>query len=214
MRLLTMVPTLAMCTLLTTMATAQTVPEVKLPASPMGQAAAQVGGSWQKTAEGERYSGGKWVVVDYSRPTLRGRRNIFGSGDEYGKTVMAGSPVWRAGANATTTLTTQVPLLVGGKTIQPGVYNVFVDLKAGSWTLILSNQERQPKYDPNDKTRLYGSYNYETKFDVVRTPMQVDSVDYSIDQFTITILNVTESSFALAMAWENTVASAQIGIAK
>ena len=42
---------------------------------------------------------------------------------------MAGAPVWRAGANATTTLTTQVPLMVGGKRLEPGIYNVLVDLK-------------------------------------------------------------------------------------
>ena len=35
-----------------------------------------------------------------------------------------------------TRLTTQVPLQIGGKTIAPGMYNVFVDLKPGNWTLV------------------------------------------------------------------------------
>jgi hypothetical protein len=47
--------------------------------------------------------------------------------------VKDGSPVWRAGANDTTRLTTQAALTIGGKTIQPGTYNVFVDLKPGAW---------------------------------------------------------------------------------
>lgn len=214
MRMLTMVSTTALCALLATGAAAQSVPEVKLPPSPLGQAAIQVGGTWAKGANGERYSGGKWIVVDYSRPLLRGRTNIFGSGAEYGKTVNDGGPIWRAGANATTTLTTQAPLTVGGKRLEPGVYNVFVELKPGNWTLVLTNQPRQPKYDPNDKTNLYGAYNYDPKFEVARVPMQVDSVDYSLEQFTIAVVNVTDSGFGLALAWENTVGTAQIGLAK
>lgn len=215
MRLLAMVGTMIAGTLVATGALAQTVPEVKLAPSPIGQAAVQVGGSWSKNADGApRYQGGKWIVVDYSRPLLRGRTNIFGSGDQYGKVVMDGSPLWRAGANATTTLTTQVPLMVGGKRVEPGVYNVLVDLKPGNWTLVLTNQARQPKYDPNDKVNLYGAYNHDAKFEVVRAPMQVHSLDYSLEQFTITFVDVTASQVGLAMAWENTTAVVPLEIAK
>jgi len=215
MRVLTCMTVLALCAGLATTAGAQvqaapssaSAPEVKLPPSPTGQAAVQVGGTWTKTDQGQRYQGGKWIVVDYSRPLLRGRKNIFGSGAEYGKVVSDGSPVWRAGANATTTLTTQVPLSVGGKTLQPGIYNVFVDLKEGNWTLVVSNQDRQPKYDPKDKVKLYGSYNYDPKFDVVRAPMQLDTLDQAIEQFTIAMCNVTDTSLSMLMVWENTAAA-------
>ena len=47
--------------------------------SPQGQSAVQLGGRWDKTADGPRYVDGKWVVVDYGRPLLRGRTNIFGA---------------------------------------------------------------------------------------------------------------------------------------
>jgi hypothetical protein len=116
MRRTILLATLALCTWLAAPASAQSIPEVKLPPSPPGQAAIQVGGTWTKTQDGgQQYANGKWIVVNYSRPTLKGRTNIFGSGAEYGKAVMAGAPLWRAGANTTTTITTQVPLLVGGK---------------------------------------------------------------------------------------------------
>ena len=86
-----LIPTLALCSWLAVPAVAQSVPEVKLPPSPPGQAAIQVGGTWTKTQDGgQRYEGGKWIVVDYSRPTLKGRTNIFGSGTEYGKVVSDG----------------------------------------------------------------------------------------------------------------------------
>ncbi len=215
MRMLTGLMTIAWCTALSTGAWAQAVPAVQLPPSPPGKAAIQVGGSWAKTQDGgQRYEGGKWIVVDYSRPLLKGRRDIFGTGAEYGKVVNDGSPVWRAGANATTTLTTQVPITVGGKTLAPGVYNVFVDLKPGDWTLILSNQPRQPKYDPNDKVNLYGSYNYDPKFEVARAKMGIDSNDLKLEEFTIAFCSLTDKMVMLLMAWENTSALVPIEFAK
>ncbi len=214
MRMLTMATTMVVCTVLAATAGAQTVPEVKLQVSPAGQAAIQVGGTWTKTEQGgQRYEGGKWVVVDYSRPILRGRTNIFGSGADYGKGVSAGSPVWRAGANATTTLTTQVPLTVAGKTLQPGVYNVLVDLKAGGWDLVLSSQERLETFDPNEKVKLYGSTNYDPKFDVVRAPMRMDTLDVSVEQFTILFINATERGITMLMAWERTAGFVEFSLA-
>lgn len=193
---------------------AQAVPEVKLPPSPQGQASAQVGGRWEKTqGGGQRYADGKWIVVDYGRPLLRGRASIFGAGADFGKTISDGSPVWRMGANDTTRLTTQVPLEIGGKTIQPGVYNAFAELKAGAWTLVLSTQARQPKYDPNDKVLLYGSYNYDPKFDVLRAPMTVKPSDASVEQLTIGFVNVTASGATLSVAWDKTVATIDLKVA-
>jgi len=192
---------------------AQAIPEVKLPPSPAGQAAIQVGGKWDKTAEGgQTYRDGKWIVVDYGRPLLRGRKEIFGSGADYGKFVNAGAPVWRAGANNTTRLTTQVPLQVGGKTIAPGVYNVFVDLKPGNWTLVLSTQPVQEQFDPNDKVRLSGATNYDPKFDVLRAPMSVRTGSASIEQFAIDFTNVSDTSATLSMAWEKTVATIDLAV--
>lgn len=193
---------------------AQAVPEVKLPPSPPGQASVQVAGRWEKTQSGgQRYADGKWIVVDYGRPLLRGRANIFGAGADYGKTISDGSPVWRMGANDTTRLTTQVPLEIGGKTIQPGVYNVFAELKPGAWTLVLSTQPRQPKYDPNDKVLLYGSYNYDPKFDVLRAPMAVKTSDTSVEQLTIGFVDVTASGATLSVAWDKTVATIDLKVA-
>ena len=204
----------AVCVAITAAVAAQAIPDVKLPASPVGQAAIQLGGRWEKNADGgQRYRDGKWVVVDYSRPLLRGRTNIFGAAAEYGKTVMDGAPVWRAGANDTTRLTTQAPLQIGDKTIPAGVYNVFVALDGGRWTLVLNTQPVQPKYDPADKVRLYGAYNYDAKYDVLRVPMTVGSRTDSLEQFTIAFANVTDSTARLIMAWEKTMATIDLRLA-
>jgi hypothetical protein len=202
------------CVVAAVIALAQGVPGVKLPPSPPGQAAIQLGGAWEKTAEGSRYKDGKWVTVDYSRPLLRGRKDIFGSGAEYGKQVLDDTEIWRAGANDTTRLTTQVPLQIGGKTIQPGVYNVFVDLKPGNWTFVLNTQPVQEKYDPNEKVKLYGAYNYDAKFDVLRAAMTVKPTDASLEQFTIGFINVSDTRATLTMAWERTLATIDLAVAK
>ena len=194
-------------------AAAQAVPDVKLPPSPAGQAAIQVGGKWDKTPEGgQTYRDGKWIVVDYGRPLLRGRKDIFGSGADYGTFVNAGAPVWRAGANDTTRLTTQTPIQIGGKSLAPGVYNVFVDLKPGNWTLVLSNQPVQEKFDPNDKVRLSGATNYDAKFDLLRAPMTVRTGEASVEQFTIGFTNVTDTRATLSMAWDKTVATIDLAV--
>ena len=190
------------------------VPEVTLPASPRGTAAIQVAGTWSGAGEDRRYTGGAWITVDYGRPVLRGRENIFGAGAEYGKAVNPDAPIWRAGANETTRLITQVPLEIGGKTIAPGEYNVFVDLKEQAWTLVLSTQAVQPKYDPNEKVLLYGSYNYDSKFDVVRAPMRVSTSEVSIEQFTIGFADVKAGSGVLYMAWDRTRASVGFTVRK
>ncbi len=186
------------------------------PLSPAGTAATMVGGTWgAPDKEGERpYTAGKWIEVTYSRPILRGRTNIFGKGADYGKTVNGGAPVWRAGANATTKLKTEVPLMIGGKRIEPGSYDVFVDLKEAGWTLILSTQPTQDKYDPDEKTKIWGSYGYDAKFDVVRAPMAMITPAVSIDQFSIGFVDMTDAGGKLAMAWDKTAAVVPFTVAK
>jgi hypothetical protein len=189
--------------------------EKKAP-SPAGTAATVVGATFSAPdKDGERrVTGGKWIEVAYSRPILRGRTNIFGKGADYGKAVNGGAPVWRAGANQTTKLTTEVPLVIGGKTVAPGSYDVFVDLKESGWTLILSTQPTQDKYDANDKTKIWGSYGYDPKFDVVRVPMTMMTPAVSVDQFSIGFVDMSDAGGKLAMAWEKTAAVVPFTVGK
>jgi hypothetical protein len=149
------------------------------------------------------------------RPSAAARAHAdFWTGADYGKMVTGDAAIWRAGANDTTRLTTQAPLQIGGKTIAPGVYNVFVDLKPNQWTLVLNTQEVQPKFDPADKVRLSGATNYDPKFDVLRVPMTVGTRADSLEQFTIAFANVTATSARLIMSWEKTVATVDLSLAR
>lgn len=175
-------------------------PDVKLPPSPRGSAEMQVLGKYEKG----RYVGGHWITVDYGRPILRGR-NPFGSGAAYGKVANPDSPIWRAGANDTTRLTTQATLTFGTTTLKPGVYSVFVDLKENAWSFVLSSQGVQPKYDPNDKVLLYGAYNYDPKFEVLRMPMRMMPLPLSLEQLTIGFSDVRTDGGTLFIAWGQTL---------
>lgn len=166
------------------------------PASPRGSAEAQIGGK-----------DGKWISIDYGRPLLRGRSGIFGTGADYGKQVNGGAPVWRAGANATTRLKTELPITLGGKKLAAGEYDLFIELKEGAWTLIVSTQPALREYSNKDKTRIWGAYGYDPKFDVVRVPMTMGKSSDSVEQLTFEFVNVSDKGGTIEVEWDTTVAS-------
>ena len=175
--------------------------------SPPGTSAVEVGGKYVSTADGPVYQGGKWIEVSYGRPIRRGRQNLFGTGADYGKTLYAGAPVWRAGANQTTRLTTEVPLVFDGKTLAPGQYSVFVDLKDKAWTLIFSSWPAQANYDPKNTKALWGAYGYTPDRDVLRTAMKLGTLPFSMDQFTIAFVDMAPGGGTLTMMWDTTLAT-------
>jgi hypothetical protein len=179
-----------------------------LPLSPEGKAQAHVGGTYVKQESGGQvYQGGKWMEITYGRPILRGRTNIFGSGKTYGHTVLAGASVWRAGANNTTMLRTEAPLVLAGKKVAPGEYAVLIDLKEGAWTFILSGQEVQKQFDANNKTALSGAVNYTPDKDVVRAPMKLMKSSVSVEQLTWGFINVTDKGGEIAIWWDKEFAT-------
>jgi hypothetical protein len=177
------------------------------PASPTGASAVEIGSKMTPTGSGEPvYTRGKWIEVTYGRPIKRGR-DVFGSGANYGKVVNPDAPVWRAGANVSTQLKTEVPLIINGKTVPPGTYTMFIDLKPNNWTLVVSNWKAQADYDPNNKAELWGAYGYTPDKDVVRAPMKVETLPHSHEELSWEFLDVTDASGTLAIMWDKTLAS-------
>jgi hypothetical protein len=183
------------------------------PMSPQGTAAAQVGGKWVKpagrgapTLGGETYQGGNWIEITYGRPLKRGR-DLWGSGADYGKAALVGTPIWRAGANVSTRLKTEVPLVINGKAIAPGEYSLFIDLKENNWTFVVSSWPAATRYDPNNKDALWGSYFYTPDKDVVRAPMKLETLPHSVEQLTWGFVDMTDTGGAMAISWGTTLAS-------
>ncbi len=158
------------------------------PASPRGEASTQIGG--------------KWIVVDYGRPILRGRRGVFGPDQDYGKKLYAGAPVWRLGANKSTRINTEIDLMFGDKKLPAGEYSMFAELGQSGWTLIFSNHAaKNTGRGPGEG--IWGAYNYDSSKDVIRVPMRTEMLQNSIDQFTIVFMDVTENGGVLGFAWDN-----------
>lgn len=190
------------------------------PMSPDGAAQVQVLGKWTK---GERptfalgresYEGGKWIEITYGRPLQRGR-DLFGSGENYGKAIndvgtatFPAPPVWRAGANVSTRLKTEVPLVFGDTKVPAGEYSLFIDLKPAVWTLIVSSWPAQQKFDPKDKAALWGAYAYTPDKDVARIPMKVEALPFGVEQLTWSFLDMTNDGGRVALMWGKTMASA------
>jgi len=189
--------------------------------SPDGSAQAQVLGTWM---QGDRpaytlgrgtYVNGKWIEILYGRPLKRGR-DLYGSGADYGKAVndvgtdtLPAPPVWRAGANVSTRLHSDVVLTFPGGTVPPGDYTMFVDLKGPTeWTLIVSRWPAQMKFNPQDKTAVWGAYFYTPDKDVARIPMKVDTLPFEVEELTWSFVDMTNDSGKIALMWGKTMASA------
>jgi len=220
---LNLIALLAACLALQTPLGAQT----RRPLSPPGTASAQVSGTWVKpdrtayTMGGERYQGGKWIDIIYSRPLMRGRAAFTGTGSDYGKSTIAqipggpNAPVWRAGADVSTRLKTEVPLVIGGKTVPAGEYSIFIDLKKPTeWTFIVSSYGAATRIDPNDKDAIYGSFGYTPDKDVARAPMKVDTLPYKVEELTWQFIDMSQDSGRIAIMWDKTMASVPFTVAK
>lgn len=73
------------------------------------------------------------ISIDYSSPGVKGR-TVFG------ELVPFGVP-WRAGANAPTTITFSTAVSIGGKTLAPGKYSVFITPEqSGDWTVHINSK--------------------------------------------------------------------------
>jgi hypothetical protein len=164
------------------------------PASPAGSSATQIAG--------------KWIEITYGRP-LKRERTVFPAGADYAKiTHTDGASVWRAGANVTTRLKTEAPLVIAGKPVPVGEYSIFIDVKGPSdWTFIVSNWAAQSTYDPNNKAALWGSFGYTPDKDVVRAPMTVTTLPFSVDELAWEFVDVAAGGGKLAIMWDKTMAS-------
>jgi hypothetical protein len=85
--------------------------------------------------------GGKAVQIQYSAPSVRGRK-IFGAGGLLSRDPTY--PIWRAGANAATTFKTEGGLDIGGLSVPPGTYTLYVNVKdPEQWELVVSKATGQ-----------------------------------------------------------------------
>lgn len=126
------------------------------------------------------------IWIDYSRPGMRGRP-IWGALVPYGR-------VWRTGANDAAHLSTDKTIELGGLTLAPGTYTVFLLPTADDWTLVV-----------NRKTGMSG-LDYDAAQDVGRVKLNKQTLNTPAEWFTIELGNDN----ALNFSWDRTRASVPI----
>jgi len=125
------------------------------------------------------------VIVEYSRPSMKGRK-IFGGIEAYGK-------VWRTGANENTKITFSTDFMLNGKSLQKGTYALYTIPNKTTWDVILytdtNNWGIPAKWDENKVA---------AKITVTPINMPMD-----VETFTITFDDLTNNSAVLGILWEN-----------
>jgi hypothetical protein len=121
------------------------------------------------------------ISVDYGRPLARGR-TVLGN-------VISYDRVWRTGANAATQLTTSAAITLAGLSLPAGTYTLWTVPRANRVDLIVNRQTGQ-----------WGT-EYGRGHDLGSVPMRADSVDTTVEQFTISIEPLDDRHGTLAMAW-------------
>jgi len=144
--------------------------------------------------------GGKTITINYNSPRVNGREGHLFTKD--GKISHDPHyPVWRAGANAATTLHTDADLKIGDLNVPAGTYTLFVDISdPAQWTLIVSKAtgEWGLAYDPSK--------------DLGRTKMTMAKPSAMVEDLKYTLTDDGGGKGTLTLAWEDVSASVPFSV--
>ncbi len=129
------------------------------------------------------------VQIEYSRPQKNGR-DVF-------KEVVNDGQIWRTGANKNSILTTDDKLVFGKDTLKPGSYSLFILPEGKEWTLYF--------YKTTDNWGVPA--NFDKNNVVLKQQVKTENLSKSVENFTISIDDVTIKGASLNFAWDKTSAS-------
>jgi hypothetical protein len=131
--------------------------------------------------------GGKFVMVEYGRPSLKGR-------DMLGQ--LAPGKTWRMGADKSTTLTCSSDLSFGKVTIPAGSYSLWLK-KTGdkAFTLVF-----------NKSTGQWGT-EHDITADLASIPLPTTQGSEKVEQFTINFKEAGKGA-ELQLLWDTTIMTA------
>jgi hypothetical protein len=127
--------------------------------------------------------GGAQLLVDYGRPSKRGRT-------VWGGTLVPYNTIWRTGANAATTFVTSTDLTIGGQPVPAGTYTLYTWPTAQGYQLVINKQTKQ-----------WGT-EYKQEMDLVRVPLTATTLSAPVEQFTIAIEPAGANAGTLALRWD------------
>lgn len=161
---------LAVALLAPSLAATQTPP---LRAALSGRATAEVALNPPRVA-GQPAPKAMVVKIDYGQPHARGR-------DVPAELAQPGT-VWRTGANASTTLTTDVDLVIGSVTVPKGAYSLFTIRTEDGYQLII-----------NSNTGQWGTQ-YDQGKDFVRIPLTARALAETRESLQIALIPAADQA--------------------
>ncbi len=122
--------------------------------------------------------------VIYGRPQ-KNNRSIFGDLVPY-------DMIWRMGANEATEIEFFRDVKIDGKKLAKGRYTMYAIPSIDKWTIVL-----------NRETDTWGAFGYDTKKDVLRTDVKVNTRPDVIEVFTICFEGNEKNKTNLMIGWDN-----------
>jgi hypothetical protein len=119
------------------------------------------------------------VKIVYCQPSARGRK-MLGGIEPYGK-------VWRTGANAATTFEISKDVIVEGKALATGKYELFTIPGEKEWVIIFQKYGKQ-----------WGAYGYKEENDVLRVTVPAGSTEF------VETFNISVADSKVVLKWETT----------
>ncbi len=132
------------------------------------------------------------ATIEYSRPSLKGRKMIGADLVPFGK-------VWRTGANKIPNLILTQDVTIDGKTVAAGTYGIATIPAQKEWTIIITKNAEQ-----------WGVYEYKESEDLMRFKVKVEKSKSTEEHFTMGFNDFTPTSAHLYISWENTVVKFKI----
>jgi Protein of unknown function (DUF2911) len=126
------------------------------------------------------------VSVEYSRPSLKGRKMM-------GSTLIPYGQVWRTGANKIPNLKLTHDVTIEGNKVAAGTYGILTIPTDSNWTIILSKNEKQ-----------WGAYEYKQSEDLLRFTVKSAEMAQKMEHFTMEFTDFTPNTAKLAIRWEKT----------
>ncbi len=131
------------------------------------------------------------IIVDYSRPGVKGR-TIFGGLLPFGK-------VWRTGANATTQISFSSDVRINDMPLIAGTYSIVSFPGEETWIIVFSNDLEVTEAD------------YDPRFDALRVFVKPQKANFT-ETFTINLSDVQENGAMLNILWEETQVSLNLTV--
>ena len=132
--------------------------------------------------------GAAHITIEFNAPSARGRKVEGG--------LIPYDGIYRMGADAATTMTTNHDIVLGDLKVPAGAHTLYLQAsESGPWQLVVNNQTKQ-----------WGTV-YNKDQDLGRTAMKLSRLDSLVDTFTITMVGKT-----LTVEWGNTKATVPIKV--